>query len=199
MKCEKCGNQVKENDKFCTKCGAVINNTIEFTQSGESNVQNDATAIMPEETKTSTKKIAILVSAIAASVICLVIILIVVFSANASLESKLTAHNWISTYKSVTFNSKSDSVKFFKDGTYSMTLSSGTTKEGKWSINGKTLKISGRLGGGEYNFYENLSDSDISNGLAQSQYYSWYVSDKYFVICGDSVYGSDRKEIYEAN
>lgn len=122
------------------------------------------------------KKLMIMISS-AAAVFLVVIIIIITSCANSSLEAKLTNHTWTKTGQYERY------LQFYKNGTYTIELDTGTIKEGTWSINDNVLKMTGLAGSGEFKWYDNVMDRDFELGLVGSEYYTWYVSDNYFSVC----------------
>lgn len=183
MYCRQCGNEVADNCKFCGRCGYEIHKKVIIEQSPPP-VQNtqQKTKIL---SKNKDKKI--LISIIAVVLLIMLISIPIISCSVNSLESKLTRHTWYC-------ENNGQTIEFYKNGTYIRTLRSGTTKDGRWSINGNQLK----MGSKTYSWWDNLSDRDIANHTVGYNYYSWYVSDRFFVTDDDSVYGMDRAVVFYA-
>lgn len=182
MYCRQCGNEVADNCKYCGRCGYEIHKKVIIENSPP--MQNS-----PPKNKTlakiKEKKLIILIAAVLL-LITLILIPIISCSIN-SLESKLTRHTWYC-------DNNGQTLEFYKNGTYIRTLRSGTTKDGRWSINGNQLK----MGSKTYSWWDNLDDRSIANHTVGYKYYSWYVSDRYFVRDDDCIYGMDSAVIFEA-
>lgn len=172
--CMRCGQKIEDEQKYCFKCGSAIHNP------------NGANYFSPTPKNLPQKKVWMFFG-IAVATISVIVLIIIIVSANNSLESKLTKHTWYNEYQDST-------IHFYSNGTYLEILKSGNTRDGKWSVTGNQLKMKGYT----FDWWENLSDTDISRNLAYSEPYSWYVSNHYFVYCGDSVIGSDRVQIFRA-
>lgn len=187
MYCRKCGNKSSDNARFFNKCGAslaVSSNDSILSPVKEHSFQNkNSTEKKPEK---KPKKKIIIVCSIVAAILTVAIFTAILITANSSLESKLTRSVW--------YCEKQDQyLEFYKNGTYQRTYSSGKTKTGNWSINGNELK----LGSQRYKWRNDLNDRSIENHNVGNEYYSWYVSDGYFVYCNDCIYGADKSEVYQ--
>ena len=173
MYCEKCGYQVNENAKFCGRCGSQIKEPIR-----------------PGWWKNKSPKTITVIILVAAIVLTAILVPLTITSCKSmhfSLEDKLTAHTWK--------GGNSATLTFYKSGVVEYRRDE-FSKRGTWSVTGTQLKMSG-FHSGTYNYWDNLSDTDIDRKLQGRKYYSWYVSDKYFVFCEDCIYGEDRTQIYK--
>ena len=199
MYCRKCGNQINDNARFCNKCGTGIEKlNLKHSYVSEKNCASpnkypkiNSPAMhknnLTTKTRTISKKPIIITSVVAAVVFTFIIGLVAcVIVPDQSIEGKLTGHVWYC-------ESREQTLKFNKDGTYIRTLSSGKTKNGHWSITDNVL----RMGNSKYDWWNNLDDKSIANQNVGREYYSWYVSDQYFITCDDCVYGADRPDIFE--
>lgn len=179
MICEKCGNQVADNAKFCERCG---NRVADLTTLPNSNPPK--------------KKMIIIVAIVLVLAIAGTVIGISVSSChkNKSLAELLTSHDWIREKKenSLSNNTYQESLSFSSDGTLIRIRSySNSADHGKWSINGNILKINfdgsdDPLATYTMNYWTNITDREIDDGILGTNANSWYVSDKYFVYLNSS-------------
>lgn len=169
MFCEKCGSQFKDNSKFCSKCGNQIYHAYAVP------------TIQTKNDKQKSKKPLVTTLLIVLALAILgTIIGITVSSCNKKkgLADLLTSHVWKN-------KDKNEILNFNKDGTYTITYTNkNDTDKHNWSINGKELKLNYQYSG-TYSFRENVTDKDIDNDLLDDKDYTWYVSDKYLIICED--------------
>lgn len=179
MFCEKCGNQITDGAAFCERCGNQIKNS-------------DLIINNKPPLRISMKMIGIITIAVFLIITAIVIpVSISSCKGNKSLADMLTAHTWVSYYH----NEPSRYLTFNSNGTYtSRSATSSNVENGSWNITNNQLK----MGKNSYDYWENLSDTDIDRDLTGRKYYSWYVSDNYLVYCEDCVYGEDQTQIYTA-
>lgn len=79
MQCSKCGNTIKNNEKFCSKCGAQNENYLESIKQKEQQTNN---------INAKNKKLIIIISCIAFVVIIAIILIIALCSSDEGTSSK---------------------------------------------------------------------------------------------------------------
>lgn len=72
--CEKCGNQIKENDKFCERCGARVNIAQNVDGGADNRITASESSNIKTDSKKSKKKLIAVISVVSALVVILAVV-----------------------------------------------------------------------------------------------------------------------------
>ena len=195
MKCRNCGQEITDNSKFCTYCGAKVE-----PLSIDENlcINQNTTSTIPVQRKKRKKIFLFLGIAIILFVIVDIILFNVFFKSKRNI---LTTHIWIITRESEDYdeNEYIDRFVFNSDGTCMRRElyekgSSYEEYEGKWTINDNELTIDMDESKRFVLNYKELQEKDIENDIFNLANSEFYVSDNYFIMPYGTFHSASKDE-----